>query len=138
MFVDVDRAVYLCRTEPDPSCALAKARGSLVSRYLALRRRLGTLRATAFTRHVDDLLNYDLELTGQASILAFRLHDKHPHHRPHRFGPRMTTAVLAGGQALDPDWRTDNALRLISPVRHASARVIHAETVTKFSAIHSP
>ena len=77
MLDDVDQAVHLCRTEPDPSSALAKTCGSLVSRYLALRRRLGTLPATAFSRHVDELLNYHLELTGQASMLAFRPHDSH-------------------------------------------------------------
>ena len=77
MLDDVAATVHECRTEPDPSSALAKTCGSLQSRYLALRRRLGTLPSTAFNRHLDELLNYQLEVTAQASMLAFRPHDSH-------------------------------------------------------------
>lgn len=77
MLDDVATVVHECRTQPDPSSDLAKACGSLQSRYLALRRRLATLPGAAFNRHLDELLNYQLEITAQASMLAFRPHDSH-------------------------------------------------------------
>ena len=77
MLDDVEDAIRRCRTDPDPSSELAKTCGTLVSGYLALRRTLAELPPTALTRRVDELLNYALELTGQASMLAFRPHDSH-------------------------------------------------------------
>lgn len=77
MLDDVETAVHRCRTDPDPSSDLAKFCGSLVSRYLALRRRLASLPPSPFHQHLDGLLNYELEITGQASMLAFRPHDSH-------------------------------------------------------------
>ena len=77
MLDDVEAAVRRCRTDPNPSSELAKTCGTLVSGYLALRRRLAVLPPSALTRRVDQLLNYELELTGQASMLAFRPHDSH-------------------------------------------------------------
>ena len=77
MLDDVEAAVYLCRTEPDPSSALAKTCGSLVSRYLVLSRRLRSLPPSALSQRVAELLSYHLELTGQASMLAFRPQDSH-------------------------------------------------------------
>lgn len=77
MLDDVEDAVWRCRTEPDPSSELARTCGSLVSGYLALRRSLAALPPSTLTRRVDELLNYALELTGQASMLAFRPHDSH-------------------------------------------------------------
>lgn len=77
MLDDVQDAVRRCRTDPHPSGELAKTCGALVSGYLALRRRLAVLPPSALTRRVDQLLNYELELTGQASMLAFRPHDSH-------------------------------------------------------------
>lgn len=77
MLDDVQDAVWRCRTDPDPSSELARTCGSLVSGYLALRSWLSTLPATTQTRRVDELLNYALVLTGQASLLAFRPRDRH-------------------------------------------------------------
>lgn len=77
MLDDVGVAVYLCRTEPDPSSVLAKTCGSLVSRYLVLSRRLRSLPPSALSQRVAELLSCHLELTGQASMLAFRPHDSH-------------------------------------------------------------
>ena len=77
MLDDVEAAVYLCRTEPHPSSVLAKTCGSLVSSYLVLSRRLRSLRPSALSQRVAELLSYHLELTGQASMLAFRPHDSH-------------------------------------------------------------
>ena len=56
---------------------LARTCGRLVSGYLALRRSLAALPPSTLTHRVDELLNYALELTGQASMLAFRPHDRH-------------------------------------------------------------
>lgn len=77
MLEDVENAIRHCRTDPHPSPELAKTCGTLVSGYLALRLNLAVLPPSELTRRVDGLLNYALELTGQASMLAFRPHDGH-------------------------------------------------------------
>ena len=77
MIDDVTDAVRHCRTDADPDSALARACGSLVSRYLALLRRVQTLPPSPMQRRVYELLNYHMELTAQASMLAFRPHDEH-------------------------------------------------------------
>lgn len=75
MLDDVEDAVQRCRTDPHPSRNLAKSCGTLVSGYLALRARLAALPPSEQTRRVDQLLTYAMELTRQASLLAFRPHD---------------------------------------------------------------
>ena len=77
MLDDVEDAVSRCRTDPRPGRELAKSCGTLVSGYLALRGRLAVLPRSAMTRRVDQLLTYAMELTSQASKLAFRPHDNH-------------------------------------------------------------
>lgn len=77
MLDDVTDAVRHCRTDADPSSALARSCGSLTSRYLALLRRTQALPPSALQRRVYELLNYHMELTAQASMLAFRPHDEH-------------------------------------------------------------
>ena len=111
MLDDVEAAVRRCRTDPNPSSELAKTCGTLVSGYLALRRRLAVLPPSALTRRVDQLLTYELELTGQASMLAFRPHDIHwdalaagfgdglgaPGDALRRLADTMTATVIDGG-----------------------------------------
>ena len=75
MLDDVEDAVQRCRTDPHPSRNLAKSCGTLVSGYLALRARLAVLPPSEQTHRVDQLLTYAMELTRQASLLAFRPHD---------------------------------------------------------------
>jgi hypothetical protein len=77
MLDDVEDAVRRCRLDPDPGADLARTCGTLVSGYLALRERLAVLPPSAITRRVDQLLNYALLLTDQASLLAFRDRDEH-------------------------------------------------------------
>ncbi len=77
MIDDVTDAVRHCRTDADPSSALARTCGSLVSRYLALLRRTQALPSSPHRQRVYELLNYHMELTAQASMLAFRPHDDH-------------------------------------------------------------
>jgi hypothetical protein len=77
MLGDVEFAVQACRTDPNPSSELAKICGNPVSGYLELRRQLAALPHSELTRRVDQLLNHELEMTGQASMLAFRPHDSH-------------------------------------------------------------
>jgi hypothetical protein len=77
MLDDVTDAVRHCRTDADPSSELAPACGSLTSRYLALLRRAQLLPASARQRRAYELLNYHMELTAPASMLAFRPHDEH-------------------------------------------------------------
>ena len=74
---DVTDAVWHCRSDADPSSALARRCGSLTSRFLALLRRTQALPPSAVQRRVYELLNYHMELTAQASMLAFRPHDDH-------------------------------------------------------------
>ena len=77
MLDDVEDAVRRCRTDPHPGRDLAKSCGTLVAGYVALRGRLTVLPRSELTRRVEQLLTYALELTGQASMLAFRPHDGH-------------------------------------------------------------
>ena len=77
MLDDVEDVVRRCSTDPHPGRDLAKSCGSLVAGYLALRGRLAALPRSELTRRVEQLLTYALELTGQASMLAFRPHDDH-------------------------------------------------------------
>src|SRR6478752_9961013 len=77
MLDDVEDAIRRCCTDRHPSGDLARSCGTLVKGYLALRRRLAELPPTPLTRRVDDLLKYALEMTGQASLLAFRPRDGH-------------------------------------------------------------
>jgi len=77
MLDDVEDVVRRCRTDPHPGRELAKSCGTLVSGYLALRGRLGVLPRSELTLRVEQLLTYAMELTGQASMLAFRPHDSH-------------------------------------------------------------
>ena len=77
MLDDVQDAVRRCCTDPHPGRALAKSCGTLISGYLALRGRLAVLPPSVLNRRVDQLLTYAMELTGQASMLAFRPHDAH-------------------------------------------------------------
>ena len=77
MLDDVEDAVWHCCNDPRPGSALAKSCGTLVSGYLALRRMLAELPQSALTHRVDRLLHYAMELTDQASMLAFRPHDSH-------------------------------------------------------------
>lgn len=77
MLEDVTDVVRHCRSDADPSSALARRCGSLTSRYLALLRRTQALPSSPMQRRVYELLNYHMELTAQASMLAFRPHDEH-------------------------------------------------------------
>jgi hypothetical protein len=77
MLDDVEDAVRRCRTDPHPSKDLAKSCGTLVSGYEALRGRLELLPPSALTGRVDRLLAYAVQMTHQASMLAFRPHDGH-------------------------------------------------------------
>ena len=89
MLDDVEDAIWRCRTDPHPSRELAKSCGTLVSGYLALRGRLAELPPSALTRRVDQLLTYAMELTGQASMFAFRPHDSHWDALAAGFGDRL-------------------------------------------------
>jgi len=75
MLDDVEDVVRRCISDPRPGRELAKSCGTLVSGYLALRVRLAVLPRSALTGRVDQLLTYAMELTRQASMLAFRPHD---------------------------------------------------------------
>jgi hypothetical protein len=77
MLDDVEDVLQRCRTDPHPSRDLAKSCGTLVTGYLALRNRLAALPRSALTSRVDQLLTYAMELTRQASMLAFRPRDSH-------------------------------------------------------------
>ena len=77
MLDDVEDVVLRGRTDPHPGRELAKSCGTLVSGYIALRGRLAVVPRSELTRRVDQLLTYALELTRQASMLAFRPHDSH-------------------------------------------------------------
>jgi len=77
MLDDVEDAVRRCSTDPHPGRELAKSCGTLVSGYVALRGRLAVLPRSELTHRVEQLLTYALELTRQASLLAFRPHDTH-------------------------------------------------------------
>jgi hypothetical protein len=68
----VARAVERCRTDPDPGQDLARACGSLVSRYGALREELSALPATALRDRVDRMLHLQQRIVAVASQLAFR------------------------------------------------------------------
>jgi hypothetical protein len=76
MLDDVEDAVRRCRSEAEPGADLARTCGTLVSGYLTLRERLGALPATPLSLRVDQLLNYALLVTDQASLLAFRARDE--------------------------------------------------------------
>ncbi len=86
MLDDVEEAVRRCRTDRDPGADLAKTCGTLVSGYLALRTWLSALPRTAMTVRVDQLLNYALTVTDQASLLAFRARDEHWQQLADQFG----------------------------------------------------
>jgi hypothetical protein len=75
MLDDVEDTLRRCRTDPHPSKDLAKSCGTLVLGYQALRGRLELLPSSTLTRRVDQLLAYALQMTHQASMLAFRPHD---------------------------------------------------------------
>lgn len=77
MLDDVEDVIRRCCTDPNPSRDLAKSLGTLISGYLALRGRLAELPQTTLACRVDRLLGYGMELTRQASMLAFRPHDAH-------------------------------------------------------------
>jgi hypothetical protein len=108
MIDDADVAVQRCRREPDPDGDLARACGSLVSRYLALDRRVQALPASAATRRVHELLSFHLQIVAQASMLAFRPHDEHWAALAAGFGedlgfPAAELRRLAAEVAVDPD-----------------------------------
>lgn len=108
MIDDAEVAVQRCRRDPDPDGDLARACGSLVSRYLALDRRAQALPASAATRRVHELLNFHLQIVAQASMLAFRPHDEHWAALAADFGedlgfPAAELRRLAAEVALDPD-----------------------------------
>jgi hypothetical protein len=77
MLDDVEDAIRRCRSGAEPGSELASTCGTLVSGYLALRERLSDQPPTALTARVDQLLNYAMMLTDQASQLAFRPRDDH-------------------------------------------------------------
>lgn len=104
MIDDVADAVWHCRTDTDPDSALARRCGSLVSRYLTLLRRTANRPPSPMQRQVYELLNYHMELTAQASMLAFRPHDEHWAALAAGFGdgpgePARTLRRLADGPA---------------------------------------
>lgn len=73
----VDRAIEHCRTVPDPGGGLAQECGDLVSAYLGLRKQVWKMPTSALVQKVEQLLNYEQQILQQASLLAFRPHDKY-------------------------------------------------------------
>ena len=69
------RAIARCRTDPDPGGDLARECGGVVREYVALWERLQALPPDDLSRRVGRLLRCQMELTAQASNLAFRIRD---------------------------------------------------------------
>ena len=114
MLDDVEDVIRRCRTDPHPGRELAKSCGTLVVGVSRIAGRLALLPRSELTRRVEQLLTYALELTGQASMLAFRPHDGHWNQLAAGFGDgrlgapagelRRLAAAMAEGVAAGGVW----------------------------------